>query len=424
MPNFVPFLLILFLIAAILRVDFFFTIVYLLSAVYLLSRLWTRRTVERLRVERRFTDHAFTGDQVSVDVTVQNAGWLPVPWLEVHESLPADLAVPPFHRQVLSLGPRQRRHLRYTLHCRRRGYHLIGPLTMHTGDLLGIVRHRRVEIAPEHVIVYPRVVPLQQLGLPTRSPLVALPARTPLFEDPARVMGVRDYQRGDSPRRIHWTATASAGRLLVKQYQPAIARETLICLDMDREDYGQRQQYTASELAIVAAASIANHVVSREGLPVGLLTQARDPLLDDRTRFFLPPRSERAHLMSLLEVLARIQLATETPPPYKGEQSGTFPYKGKRSGTLPYEGKQGGTFADLLRRESVNLTWGATLAVITGRESQALLDTLVYLKRAGFAVALILVQPARPTPALQGRADLFGVPVHRVWTERELEAGR
>jgi uncharacterized protein (DUF58 family) len=230
------------------------------------------------------------------------------------------------------------------------------------------------------------------LDLPTRSPLVALRTRTPLFEDPTRIMGVRDYQRGDSPRRIHWTATASAGRLLVKQYQPAIARETLVCLDMSREDYGQRQRYTATELAVVVAASIANHVVSREGLPVGLATEAWDPLLEKPARFFLPPRSERGHLMSLLEVLARVQLTTGT------------------------------SFEDLLRHESTNLSWGATLTVITGRESEPLFDTLVYLRRAGFAVALILVQPTRPSATLQKRADLLGVPIHRVWKEQELEA--
>ncbi|NIN74493.1 MAG: DUF58 domain-containing protein, partial [Xanthomonadales bacterium] len=98
---------------------------------------------------------------------------------------------------------------------------------MQTGDLLGIERRSVARAEPSYLTVYPRVVPLQKLGLPTRSPLVALPAGAHLFEDPARVMGVRDYQPGDSPRRIHWTATASAGRLLVKQYQPAIARETL-----------------------------------------------------------------------------------------------------------------------------------------------------------------------------------------------------
>lgn len=391
MRRFVPFLLILFAIAALLRVDFFFTIVYLFFGVYLLSRLWARRLVERLDVKRRFVSHAFQGDRVTVDVTIRNASWLPVPWLELHEALPVQLIAPPFHREVVSLGPQERRTVRYTLNCRRRGYYPIGPLTMQTGDLLGIERQSLARAEPNYMTVYPRVVPLHKLGLPTRSPLVALPARAPLFEDPARVMGVRDYQPGDSPRRIHWTATASTGRLLVKQYQPAIARETLICLDMDQNAYERGQRYTATELAVVAAASIASHVVIREGLPAGLATQARDPMINEQVHFFLPPRSERAHLMSLLEVLARVQVTLEAP------------------------------FAELLRRASVHLAWGATLAVITGRESEALFDTLVYLRRAGFAVTLILVQPGRPSAELRQRSDLLHLPVHRVWRDQDLE---
>jgi uncharacterized protein (DUF58 family) len=394
MQTLISFLVLLFLIAAFLRVDFFFTILYLFCGVYLLSRVWVRQVVNRVRVRRCFTDHAFSGDQVTVEVALHNMGWLPAPWLQVGETLPVALITPPFHREVLSLGRHGKRSLNYTLHCRHRGYYPIGPLRLQTGDLLGIGHRGQVEVGPDHLTVYPHVVPLQELGLPTRSPLVALPARSPLFEDPARIMGVRDYQRGDSPRRIHWTATASAGRLLVKRYQPAIARETLICLDLDRDDYERRHRYTATELAIVVAASIANHVVVKDGLPVGLATEAWDPLLEESARFFLPPRPERAHLMSLLEVLARVQVTPATP------------------------------FEDLLRRESVNLPWGATLTVITGRESEPLFDTLVYLRRAGFAVALILVRPERPSSELQARADLLGVPVHRVWRERDLETWR
>jgi uncharacterized protein (DUF58 family) len=391
MRRFVPLLLVLFAIAAFLRVDFFFTIVYLCFGVYVLSRLWARRLMERLRVERRFVSHAFQGERVTVDLSVRNASWLPVPWLEMHEALPVQLIAPPFHREVVSMGPQEQRPLRYTLNCRRRGYFPIGPLTMQTGDLLGIERRGVVRAEPGYLTIYPRVVPLQKLGLPTRSPLVALPAQAHLFEDPARVMGVRNYQAGDSPRRIHWTATASAGRLLVKQYQPAIARETLICLDLDQINYQRGQRYTATELAIVVAASIASHVVIREGLPAGLTTQARDPRSNEQVQFFLPPRSERAHLMGLLEVLARVQVTSDAP------------------------------FAGLLRRASVNLTWGATVTVITGSESETLFDTLLYLRRAGFAVALILVQPGRPSSELRKRSDLLHLPVHRVWREVDLE---
>ena len=391
MRRFVPFLLILFIIAAVVRVSFFFTIGYLFFGVYLLTRLWTQRMLGHVVVQRRFVNRAFFGDHVTVDVVLHNTGWLPIPWLEVRESLPVNLAAPAVKGQVVSLGPHERWHLKYTLLCRRRGYYPIGPLAMQGGDLLGIEPPCAEQAAPNHLIVYPKVLPLQQLGLPTHSPLAVLPTRVPLFEDPARVVGVRDYQRGDSPRRIHWTATASAGRLLVKQYHAAIARETLVFLDLDEASYEPRQRYTATELAIVVAASMASHVVNQERLAVGLATEAQDPLLGGRARFFLPPRSERAHLMSLLEVLARVQVTAATP------------------------------FADLLRRESVRLTWGATLAVISGRESAALFDTLVCLRRAGFAVALILVQPGRPSDELQKRATLLNMPVHRVWRERDLE---
>ncbi|MGD2104694.1 MAG: DUF58 domain-containing protein [Anaerolineae bacterium] len=394
MRRFVPFLLLLFVVAAILRIDFFFTIVYFLIAAYALSRMWIQRAVGQLHVERRFVDHAFCGDRPRATLTIHNEGWLPVSWLTLHESLPVDLRTPPFLRQVLTLGPHSRHSFNYAMHCRRRGYYSVGPLRLQVGDLLGLARPRQRDVEAEPFVVYPHVVPLQQLGLPTRSPQVALRARTPLFEDPARVAGVRGYELGDSPRRIHWTATASTGQLLVKQYEPSIARETLIVLDMGREHFEQRRRYTATELAVVVAASLAHHIAVNERLSVGLAAEGWDPLSEERARFYLPPRKERAHLMKLLEVLARIGLVDEVALP------------------------------DLLRRESVRLPWGATLVVIAGQESEGLYDTLVYLRRAGFAVSLVLIQPVHPSEELRRRAPLLGVPVHQVWSEKDLRPWR
>jgi uncharacterized protein (DUF58 family) len=327
-----------------------------------------------------------------VDVSVRNNGWLPIPWLELHESLPIDLVVLPFKGKVISLGRHEDCLLTYTLRCRKRGVYALGPLTLRSGDLLGIEQITSKQVAANPLIVYPQIVPLHQLGLPTYSPSVTLPTKAPLFEDPTRITGVRNYVHGDSPRRIHWTATASAGRLLVKQYQPAIARETLICLNLNPADYEARQRYIATELAIVVAASVANHVIVKEGLPVGLATEAIEPLVEDKVRYSLPPRSERAHLMNMLEVLARAQIADEV------------------------------SFADLIRRESVRLAWGATLMVVTGRESMELFDMLLYLKRAGFAVTLVLVQPGEPSDEMQKRVAVLNLPVHRIWRETDLDA--
>lgn len=393
MPRFIPFLLALFLVAAILRVDFYFTIAYLFFAAYVLARVWTRRGLAQVRVERHFTTHAFNGDEVTVRVRVSNAGRLPLPWLHIHESLPLDLITPPFQQTVVSLGAREHYDVGYTLHCHKRGYYWLGPLRVQTGDVLGLEAFRGMEAAPNHLIVYPRVVPLQRLGLPTRSPLVALPARSPLFEDPARVAGVRGYERGDSPRRIHWSASARAGQLLVKRYQPAIARETLIVLDLNPDGYNFRHWRDAAELAIIAAASLANHIIIRERLPAGLAADALDSVTGQRQRFYLPPRKERPQLIALLEVLARVQFITGQP------------------------------LVDVLRRERPHLAWGVTLAVITGQADDALFANLAALRHAGFAVALILVRPDLHSATRQ-RSAALGLALHHVWDEGDVGGWR
>src|SRR6185369_8148806 len=113
MRRYLPFLLILFIIAAVLRIDFFFTIAYLFFLLYLLGRLWMRRGLGQVSVARHFTSHAFSGDEVRVEVKLGNTGRLPVPWLQIHESLPIDLIAPPFHREVFTLGAGEKRFFNY-----------------------------------------------------------------------------------------------------------------------------------------------------------------------------------------------------------------------------------------------------------------------------------------------------------------------
>ena len=402
MQGLVIYLLILLGVAAVLRVYPYFSVIYLLMLIYLISRLWARRSLTRLQATRRFVDRAFFGDQVDVHLTIHNASLLPVTWVALREFLPGALTPITTVRQVASLEANERWQVTYSLECRKRGVYSIGPMELETGDLLGAQPPRRKEIEPQRLIVYPKVVPLSALGLPTRAPLAALKTPIPIFEDPARVTGVREYQQGDSPRRIHWTATASAGRLLVKQFQPAIARDMHIVVNMRPEDYEDRHTFRAIEMAITTAASLANHVIGREGLAAGLTVEGWDTVQADWRRFSLLPRAERAQLMALLEVLARVQ----TSPTAQHDPLALR----KKAPTM--------SFPDILRSESLTLGWGTTLAILTGRETLPLLESVVYLQKMGFAVALILITPERRRQSSVPR----GVSVYRVWEEADLEA--
>ncbi|RME51632.1 MAG: hypothetical protein D6796_00465, partial [Caldilineae bacterium] len=170
MSSFLVFLLILFALAAFFRIDFFFTILYLFVGVYVVVRLWAEHMLDGLEARREFPRRAFIGDVVTVRLHLRNRSRLPIPWLllneAVHWSLASDSAV----RRVVSLKGGEAHTLRYTLRPGRRGYYPVGPLVMNSGDLLGLRRSVTRRLEAEPLIVYPKIVPIAELGLPTHSP--------------------------------------------------------------------------------------------------------------------------------------------------------------------------------------------------------------------------------------------------------------
>jgi uncharacterized protein (DUF58 family) len=213
---------VLALIAAILRADFVLTLLYLMLGVYLSGRWWSQRAMQSLSATRSFNRRVFLGERVPVRLRLHNPGLLPVVWLQFQESVPAELSLSGLIRRVISLGPRAEVDIEYTLEGRRRGYYNIGPLSMHSGDLFGIAGELQRVLPATSLTVYPKIIPLTSLKLPSRSPLGSLRHTQPVYEDPTRVQGKRDYIAGDSLRRIDWKASASSGRLQVKLLYPSI----------------------------------------------------------------------------------------------------------------------------------------------------------------------------------------------------------
>jgi len=76
-------------------------------------------------------------------------------------------------RLVSIVALRWYERVKRTLHVRpaQRGLYRLGSAELTTGDVLGF--DTRTEAAPgtAELVVYPRVVPLDQLGLPARRPL-------------------------------------------------------------------------------------------------------------------------------------------------------------------------------------------------------------------------------------------------------------
>ncbi|MCX6027989.1 MAG: DUF58 domain-containing protein [Chloroflexi bacterium] len=382
-------LLLLLAIAILLRLDFVYYLVYVLAGTYMLANWWTGRSLGRLRLHRHFTDHAFLGETVGVEIEVENTSWWPVPWLRCEEAPPPTITASSRIRQVVALRPKERLRLRYDLLGTHRGYYELGPTLLGAGDLFGFAESQGRYDESDHLTVYPRVIPLARVELTSRSPYGTIKSQQPIFADPARVNGVRDYQPGDPLRAVNWKSSARVGHLMVKKYEPAVSLATVIALEMNTTSYTRQVQLQASEWGIVVAASLANYLVGQRQA-VGLVCTGADPLTG-ADRWTIPPRGGRPHLMKLLEWLARVQLAETV------------------------------SLADWLPTASLNLAWGTTVIAVTPTGDEATCRALHRLLRAGLNPVLVVVEPHGQFGVVRERAHRLGVAAYQAADERELQ---
>jgi uncharacterized protein (DUF58 family) len=383
--------LILFLIASLLRLDWVYYLVYVVGGVWVVSHWSVRRTFHNLQVQRAMLYRAFVGEKLDVQLNLTNRSWLPVAWLMFEDRVPVDLKETDSYRHVLSVGSQAHVEHHYTLMCKRRGYYAVGPLSMTTGDLFGFAESTWHEESPVYVTVYPEVVSLQRLGLPSRSPFGVLAARQRIFEDPNRMSGVRNYATGDSMRRIHWKASAHADTLLIKKFQPAIALNVTVVLDLNRRTYPLVGAIGNSEWAIVTAASVASYVIGQRQ-PVGLITNGLDSV-SGKLSVPIPMRQGQGQLITILTALARVQMHE-------------FEFD----------------LAEWLPRRIADLEWGATLVVVAAQIDEATLWTLHNAYRRGSNVVVLVVTAEAGFDSLRARGEKLGVQLHRVVWEKDLHA--
>jgi uncharacterized protein (DUF58 family) len=390
---FIAFLVTIFFVAVLTRDSYAFILLYLFTGAFLISRWWVNYTAARLSFKRIYEHHAFSGETIPVTLKIYNKSHLPVIWLHAQESLALEISSQKILRRVFTLSPHGQETFSYQLTTQKRGYFPLGPLLLSTGDLLGLAQEKTISGEQEYLTVFPRVIPFSRVHLPSHSPLGNLRYEQPIFEDPNRPIGKRDYTAGDSLRRIDWKSTAAVGRLQTRLYEPSIALETVLCLNLNAEEYHHKFRYDATELAIVVTASLANWVVAQKQ-SVGLLVNGTDPLAAGGALPALSVRKGRAHLMHLLETLARVQLANLQP------------------------------MQQVLHQKRVDFSWGTTIIVLTGQVDDALFEEFFQLRRAGLNIVLILCGDVSGPQAAKKRAENFKIPFFHIQNEKDLDIWR
>jgi len=348
-----------------------------------LAKLWSRFSLAGVSCQRQISERrVFPGEQIEVRLRLVNRKLLPLPWIQVDDEMPlkfsADVPLSPSSKPGFGFLSKGAALLWYTgvswkqrLNCDRRGYYPLGPITVTSGDIFGFYPRSITEPLVDNVIVYPKIFPIAQLGIPSLYPIGETTAERRIFEDPTRVIGVRDYSPGDSRRRIHWKASARHQNLQVKVFEPTTTLKValFVAVDSFKSGHGDVHSEEEFELGISAAASIANYLTERRSA-AGLFVNSR--LADSGQPVTLSPGSSAGQLVEILEALAKV-----TPLP-------------------------SGAFAEFLQVERASLPWGTTLVFILSRASPSLTQLLVDLKESGHKLLVLQVSEGDESEVASG----------------------
>ena len=199
-----------------------------LPVAVLLAWLWTALANRPLRVTRTLpSGERLEGDDVVVEVRLDSERHLlPARWtLRERIGKLGERSVP------LRAGGRAR----YVLKALARGrYEFEGSVAV-IEDPFGFERVEQPLDAPGALLVYPRLVDLDRLfsegGIRSHDGRQLLLRRPSGFD----LHSVREYEHGDSLRKVHWRSTARRAQLMVKELEDSPRDEVAVVLDADPE---------------------------------------------------------------------------------------------------------------------------------------------------------------------------------------------
>ena len=269
------------------------------------ANLWSRLSLSGISCTSRVDKYRlFPGESLTLRVSAKNAKFLPV-WLQM--SMHVEGALDPISGEMSFTGDcwllwYQQAHFNWGLVARRRGVYRVGSAHMKVGDLLGFFPREKWAEGEIHVIVYPRLVPLKPLSLPSRD-FFGLPGAKSPMQDPIYILGTKDYQHGRPARHIHWKASARHNRLQEKVFEPSEQKKVLLAIEVSQFEKANASESFESTLEVVGSLAVQSY---QSGYALGLVTNGG---VEGGSPFLSVGRSPQ-NLPSILEILARLKMRT------------------------------------------------------------------------------------------------------------------
>lgn len=227
----------------------------LIFALLGLAAVLPARTLKQIQVRRRPISPVSMGDQLTIELEIENKSLKPKTLLQIQDILQSELGAI-VKTPVEIINPQSIYHWVYYQPTQKRGVYRWHEVQLRTATPLGLFWCRRSWKAAALAIVYPTVLPLatcpliDKIGRDESAQIFSDRRSHSASEDITRAL--RPYRIGDPTRLIHWRTSARYGDLRVRELEVFTgSQDIIICLDS-----ATSWHFDDFEQAVIAAASM------------------------------------------------------------------------------------------------------------------------------------------------------------------------
>lgn len=247
----------------------------LMAAFLIISGYLCHKTIRKIQIERSLPKHIVAGRPIDIRLTVRNRKHVFGSYgLQLSDRIDEDTVAGESY--FLRIPPRGEASVAYSCVFNRRGLYRFTHFIVSSSYPFGFVRRSSVVPLEREVLVYPQILPWNELGI--QAPSDFGERESGRRGSGTNLFGIREQHPSEGARWVHWKKTAQLDRLMRREFEAEEKRDVTLVLD-NRLSKGDDVRYSeAFEQAVVMTASVAHHLL-RADHQVELVTRSgRVPL--------------------------------------------------------------------------------------------------------------------------------------------------
>lgn len=177
------------------------------------------------------------GEKLIVEYKINNGGILPIPYAEIQSNIDKRLTLNDEGSQMFFINPLNYISIEKEFQSMHRGKYDIGKVLVNMEDIFALTSSKVIIEDPLNIVVYPKVYNIKNINLLGKEFFGTSKTIEKHNEDYSNIKNLREYNRGDSLKRIHWKTTARKGKIFVKNYNTSANLNVKLFMDFQKDKY-------------------------------------------------------------------------------------------------------------------------------------------------------------------------------------------